>query len=587
MYRDILEIQKRMKQDKISAYLLLSSDQHNSEYVDDHYKTRNFLSGFEGSNGTMLITQDSSYLWTDGRYFLQAERELEKSKTKLMKMGVEGYPNIIEFIMKNLSQSDVLGFDGKCVPASLISKLEDIALNSEIDYVSEFWKDRPNRRETEIFKLTIEQSGRELSSKLEELRDRISKKGADSHVISALDDIAYLLNLRANDIEHTPVFFSFMVVDKNRASLFVKSSQLNQEVRNYLVENKIDIYEYDEFYDFIENNELGKVLVDLEKINFKTKFILSKKSELIVDVNPVQLMKCVKNEVEVQNMRIAHIKDGLAMTRFMIYLKDNHSNALTEISLEEKALEFRKLDVDYLDLSFSTISAYGANGANMHYTASRENEVEVKKGSLYLIDSGAHYRQGSTDITRTFAIGEIDHQMKVDYTRVLKSVIGLSTAVFLHGCMGTSLDVLSRIQLWKHGIDYRSGTGHGIGYLLGVHEGPNGFRWQIVPERRDNVVLEEGMITTVEPGVYRDHQYGIRLENMLVCRKHIKNEYGQFMNFENICMCPFDLDAILPELLNEEEKKYLNDYHREVYQKISPFLNDEEKSKLKHYTRGI
>ncbi len=589
MKKEITLLQEEMKKQDIDMYLLSSNDPHASEYVPDYFKARNFYSGFTGSNGDMVVTKDRAILWTDGRYFIQAERQIKSTGIELYKMGVEGYPSVEEFLTENIKKGMKLGLDSKLFSTNFIrglkNKLEGNIVSS--DLTSRFWDNRPAFPSSKAFALPIEISGKSVSDKLSDLREYMKKEGVKTHIITTLDEIAWLFNFRAHDIESTPVAYSYALIDMESAHLFISESKYN-DIKSHLDKNNITVHNYEDFEDYLKENKFETVVIDPDRLNFYLYSIISEKAEVKEDINHTLITKAVKNVVELENMKKTHLIDGIAVTKFMCWLKANYNNKkITEISAQEKLEDFRKKSDIFIEPSFSTISAYGPNGAMMHYSADKENETILEEGNLYLVDSGGHYMGGSTDITRTYALGSIPREMKVDFTRVLKAVIGLSTATFLEGCAGTSLDVLSRIELWKHHIDYRSGTGHGIGYMLGVHEPPNGFRWRLVKERFDSAILKPGMITTVEPGVYKENEYGIRLENMLVTVKDEKNEYGQFLKFENIALSPIDLDAILPEMLNEKEKEYLNNYHSEVYAKLSPYMDDKELEILKNYTREI
>ncbi len=590
MKKEILLLQEEMKKNNIDIYLLSSNDPHSSENVPDYFKIRNFYSGFTGSNGDMLITKDRAILWTDGRYFIQAERQMKSTGTELYKIGVEGYPSIEEFLINNLKKGMRLALDSKLFSTnfvrSLKNKLEGDVV-THLDLASKFWNNRPSFPSSKTFALPTEISGKSVSDKLSDLRDYMKKKDVKTHIMTTLDEIAWLFNFRAHDIESTPVAYSYALIDMESAHLFISESKYN-DIKSHFDKNNITIHKYEDFEDYLKENEFETVVIDPDRLNFYLYSIINEKAEVKEDINHTLITKAIKNEVELENMKKIHLIDGIAVTKFMCWLKSNYNNKkVTEISAQEKLEDFRKKSDIYIEPSFSTISAYGPNAAMMHYSADKENETVLEEGNLYLVDSGGHYMGGSTDITRTYALGSIPKNMKVDFTRVLKAVIGLSTATFLEGCTGVSLDVLSRIELWKHHIDYRSGTGHGIGYMLAVHEAPNGFRWRLVKERFDSAILKPGMITTVEPGIYKENEYGIRLENMLVTEKDEKNEYGQFLKFENIALSPLDLDAILPEMLSEEEKAYLNNYHAEVYKKLSPYMDDNELEILKNYTRKI
>lgn len=415
------------------------------------------------------------------------------------------------------------------------------------------------------------------------------EKQADVHILTSLCDIAWLFNIRSGDILHVPVVLSFAVITMEESIWFVHKEALNEEVQAYCRENQILIREYLEVYDYVENISVEKkVLLDKNIVNFRIFQSLKEEVPVIQDKNPTEWMKAVKNQTELSNIRKAHVKDGVAFTNFMYWLKTNiGKQEMTELTAASYLENCRRSQELFVDLSFETISAYGANGAMMHYSATEESDARLEPRGFLLVDSGGHYLEGSTDITRTIALGTLTREEKFYFTTVCRSNLNLAAAKFLYGCRGSNLDVLARGPLWNLGMDYKCGTGHGIGYLLNVHEAPNGFRWRIVPERSDSCVLEEGMVTTDEPGVYLEGKYGIRTENELICKKAEKNEYGQFMEFETITYAPIDLDAVLPEEMTKTEKKWLNDYHKMVYEKISPYLEPEVKEWLREYTREI
>ena len=417
----------------------------------------------------------------------------------------------------------------------------------------------------------------------------MKEKGAQVHLISSLYDIAWILNLRGNDISHVPVFLSFLMIEEDACTLFIHAETLTDEVRAYLADNDITVCAYDEIYDAAAKLAADKVmLMDEHTINYRIRMAFPEGLKVVDDLNPSERMKAIKNATELKNTRIAHLKDGVAVTKFMYWLKTHVGKEyITEYTAGKYLDSLRAEQENFLDLSFDNISAYGANAAMMHYSAKEETAAELKPEGFLLVDSGGHYYEGTTDITRTFVLGPLTDKQKLHFTTVCRSNLSLANAKFLYGCSGLNLDILSRGPLWEMGIDYKCGTGHGVGHILNVHEGPNGFRWRVVAERNDSGRLEEGMITTDEPGVYLEGEYGIRTENELICVKAEKNEYGQFMQFENITYAPIDLDGIDPDEMTCREKKMLNAYHKMVWEKISPYLNDDEREWLKEYTREI
>lgn len=588
-------LRAEMKKRQIDIYLIPTSDFHESEYVGDYFKARKFISGFSGSAGTAVVTGDRAGVWTDGRYFIQAEAELKDSGFTLYRMGQEGVPTIEEFLREHLPQGGVLGFDGRVVNCSQAQKYQKLAeqkggsLYVKEDLVDLIWTDRPQLPGEEVWILNDAYSGESLTSKLERIRAAMAEQGADHHLVSSLYDIAWIMNLRGNDIKHVPVFLSFLLIGPQETTLFIQDRALTPSVRVYLEEHQIRVCDYDQIYASLENLPAGaKILMDPKIINYRLRMTLSGEITVIEGDNPSEAMKAVKNETELANTRMAHLKDGLAMTRFMHWLKTNvGKTVMTEYSVGEHLNGLRKQQEHFLDLSFDNICAYGANAAMMHYSAKKDDCAQLKPEGMLLVDSGGHYLEGTTDITRTFILGPVTDEMKLHFTTVAKANLALANAKFLYGCRGINLDILCRGPLWQMGIDYQCGTGHGVGHILNVHEGPNGFRWKIVPERKDSGCLEAGMITTDEPGVYLEGKYGIRTENELICVKAEKNEYGQFLKFENITYCPIDLDGIDAEELSRSEKKQLNDYHKMVYEKLAPLMTEEERIWLKEYTRAI
>ncbi len=583
-----------MKEQNIDMYIIPSADFHQSEYVGEFFKSRAFMSGFTGSVGTLVVTLDGAGLWVDGRYHLQAENELKGSTIDLFKEGLAETQKMQDYISDKLPEGGVLGFDGRVVSAkegdgyAELAKGKNAKVNADHDLIAAVWTDRPELPTDKAFMLNDDLAGENTNSKLARVREKMAEKNADLNIVGMLDDIAWLYNIRGNDVAYNPVVLAYTIVEKDGAKLFVDESKLTDEIKAALAKENVAVLPYNDIYEYVKTLGSARVLIDAKRVNFSMMNNIDKKAEIIDGINPTLFMKAIKNEVELENNRQAHIKDGVAVTKFMKYLKENATKGtMTELSAEKTIENFRKEQEGFIQPSFHSISAFGANAAMMHYSPSETNNAKIEEGQLYLIDSGGQYYGGTTDITRTYAVGQVSDALKRDFTLVVKGMVTLSMAKFLYGCRGYNLDILARGAVWKYGIDYLCGTGHGIGYMLNVHEAPNGFRWRVVPERFDSEVLEAGMITTNEPGVYIDGSHGIRLENELVARNLEKNMYGQFMDFEVITFTPIDLDALLPELLNSDERDYLNAYHAEVYSKIAPHLNDEEKEWLKGYTRSI
>lgn len=591
----IENIRDLMKEKNIYAYIVPSSDYHQSEYVGDYFKSREFMSGFTGSAGTLIISMDEAGLWTDGRYFIQAENELKDSGIKLFKMGEEGVPTIEEYLLEKLPKNSTLGFDGRVMSVkegqSLANKLAFKGINIEYKYdlVNDIWEDRCSLPTEKAFLLGTEYSGESFSDKLSRIRAVMKEKKATTHILASLDDIAWLFNIRGRDVKSNPVVLSYAVITIDSVYLFIDKNKIGKDIRAELSKENVQIKGYEEVYEFIKNiDENEVVLIDTSKVNYAIYNNIPSNVQKIEERNPSILFKSIKNEIELKNIRNSHIKDGVAFTKFMYWLKNNIGKIeITEISATQKLEAFRREQDKFIEPSFSTIAAYKDHAAMMHYSATEESNYKLEPRDLFLVDSGGQYFDGTTDITRTIALGPIPENVRKDFTNVVRGMIRLSKAKFLYGCRGYNLDILARGPLWEEGIDYKCGTGHGIGFVLNVHEGPNGFRWKVREDIDDSCILEEGMVTTNEPGVYVENSHGIRIENEIVVRKAEKNEYGQFMDFEVITFAPIDLDAIDESLILKDEKVYLNNYHKQVYDKISPYLNEEEKQWLKTYTREI
>lgn len=582
-----------MAQRGIDAYVIPTSDFHESEYVGDYFKARRYMSGFTGSAGTLVVTAKEACLWTDGRYFIQAANQLKDTTVTLMKIGEEGTPLMEDYLYGAIPAGGKLGFDGRVLTAaqgrSFMEKLSDkqASLSTGEDLVGLIWEDRPPMSAEPAFLLEEKYAGKSVSQKLCELRSAMKENGCTVHVITTLDDIAWLLNIRGNDVECNPVVLSYVVITMEKAHFFVNPACLKDEIREKLSADGVQIHPYDEILSFVKHLPADEtVLLDPQKVNYAIDASIQGKK--VEKANPTQLAKAIKNPVELKNIRSAHVKDGIAFTKFMYWLKTNVGKIpMTEISAAEYLLARRAEQEGFIEPSFGTISAYKANAAMMHYSATEESNAVLKPEGMLLVDSGGQYYEGTTDITRTMVLGPISEEQKLHFTTVLRSNLRLANARFLHGCTGLNLDILARGPIWDLDLDYKCGTGHGIGYLLNVHEAPNGFRWRIVAERRDSAVLEEGMVTTDEPGIYIEGSHGIRTENELICRKGVKNGDGQFMYFEPVTYAPIDLDGIEPRYLTQKERQTLNDYHAMVYSRLFDGLTAEERDWLKEYTRSI
>lgn len=582
-----------MKREGIDYYYIPTADFHESEYVVEYFKARKFITGFTGSAGVAVIGQEEAWLWTDGRYFIQAASQIEGSGFGLMKMGQEGVPTVMQYLGEKLQEGQCIGFDARVVNTNDAKEFAKIAakkhgsLKTDKDLLDEVWTDRPALVHQPADVLKDEFNGEATASKLARVREQMEKEEAQYHIISTLDDIAWILNVRGNDIPHVPVVLSFLVIGKEDAMWFVEENALSDAVKEMAAECGITIRPYEDVYAYAATiPENSTVLLDKRKVNYRITNALSETVHIVSKANPSQLMKSIKNEIELENTRKAHLLDGIAVTKFMYWLKKNVGKIpMDEVSVSDYLQSLREQMEGYRDISFDTIAGYNANAAMMHYKAEPDTAAKLEPQGMLLVDSGGHYDTGTTDITRTFVLGPISDIQKKHFTMVVKSNLNLANVKFLYGCNGISLDVICREPIWKENLDYQCGTGHGVGYLLNVHEGPNSFRWQYRPGF-DNP-FEAGMITTDEPGIYLQDQYGIRTENELICVKGEKNQYGQFMGFENITYVPIDLDGIDKQHLNAEDVKQLNDYHKMVYEKISPYMTPEENEWLKEYTREI
>lgn len=587
-------LRAEMQQRGVDAYYVPTADFHLSEYVNSYFKAREYLSGFTGSAGTLVVTMNEAALWVDGRYFIQAEEQLKGSPIRLMKMGEEGVPTVFEYLA-SLPEGSVLGMDGRTVSAHAamyMEKLLDakgITIEEDMDLVGEIWQDRPALPIAPVYVVGVDSVGVSAADKLSDIRRVLEEKDADAHVLSTLDDIAWLFNLRGGDVECNPVFLSYAVIERDAAYLFTNGDRIHSCVKEYIRQLGVTILPYNDIYSFASRYDEGDtVLLCSGLVNYALYKKFSEKAIIVDEINPEQLKKAIKNPTEVENMRKAHIKDGLAVTRFMRYVKQTvGKEPMTELSAAAKLDSLRYATSGNLGLSFPTISAYGPHAALPHYAPTKESDLTVEPHGFLLVDSGGQYYEGTTDITRTIAVGPLTDDEKKHFALVLRSMLRLANVRFLYGCRGINMDVLARGPLWDEGLDYKHGTGHGVGYLLNVHEGPNNFRWKAMGERMDSCVYEEGMITSDEPGIYIEGSHGIRTENLIVCRKGEKNEYGQFMYFETLTCAPIDLDAIDASLLNDEDKRMLNEYHRFVYSTLAPLMQEDEREWLKEYTRAI
>ncbi|MDO4475462.1 MAG: aminopeptidase P family protein [Lachnospiraceae bacterium] len=630
-------LRQRMAEVGVDAYFVATDDFHGSEYVGDFFKCREFITGFTGSAGEALILKDAAYLWTDGRYFIQAERELKGSPFVLMRSGTPGVLSVTEMVAGVLQQGQTLAFDGRTVTESrsrLFKKALEksgVCLRTDVDLVGEVWPDRPAMSCEKLWFLEEEWCGQSRAEKLERVRRCMKEKGAQALVMASLDDIAWTLNIRGNDIACNPVVLSYLILEEEKATLFVQEDavagnaadmlngnagsrmkeleiesgsdrgciparneteqgeQRNAETaRERLGRDGVEIRPYGEIGAALRQLKAGRVWLDPGSVSSFLFSQLPESAERLEEENPTRLMKAVKNETEVEHMRQAHIRDGVAVTKFIYWLKTHvGKEEITEISAAEKLEEFRSQGENYLGPSFDTIAGYAEHGAIVHYSATPETDAALKAEHMLLVDSGGQYLEGTTDITRTIVLGPINRKEKEYFTRVLRGTLKLAAAVFAEGCSGVNFDYLARGPLWEIGEDFRHGTGHGIGYCLNVHEGPNSFHFRAGVRKDCLTVFQPGMITSDEPGYYCEGEFGIRHENLIVCVKDQKTEYGQFLRFEHLTMVPFDLEGIDPALMSERERQLLNDYHAQVYEKIGPYLEEEERAWLREATAGI
>lgn len=594
------QLRARMKELGIDAYLIPTADFHESEYVGEFFKCRHFLTGFNGTAGTAVITMDKAGLWTDGRYFVQAEEQLSGSEIKLYRMGEPEFPTLDEFLEKELPVDGCLGFDGRVVNSELgyglqnLLQEKNVTINCSKDLVGEIWTSRPAMSCEPIWSLDVKYAGKSTVEKLSDLRDAMKRNKAQIHLMTALDEIAWLFNLRGNDIVNNPVFLSYALITQDEAYLYVQKeaikedTKMGKEVCAALAEAKVQVKEYAEFLQDVAALKNEKILLERKKASFAVCESIDASCRIIDEMNPCATMKAVKNATEIENMRKAHLKDGIAVTKFMYWLKHTIGTCdMTEMTAAHKIEELRAEQGNYIEPSFVTIAAYKENAAMCHYHPSDEVCKKLKPEGLLLVDSGGQYLEGTTDITRTYALGPLTEKEKEYYTIVAAAMLKVSTMKFLHGCRGINLDYTIREAFWKRGLDFAHGTGHGVGYLSNVHERPNGLRWKVVPERQDSAVIESGMICSDEPGLYFAGDFGTRTENLILCVEDEKNEYGQFLKFEFLTKAPIDLEALDTRFMDDADIERLNTYHKDVYETISPYMNDEEKEWLKHVTREI
>ena len=579
----LARLRREMAQRGMDGYVVVTDDFHGSEYVGDYFKARAYLSGFTGSAGTLVVLQDRAALWTDGRYFLQAAEQLTGSTIELMRMGQPGVPAIGAFLAQHLPEGGVLGFDGRTVSSSFAGTLEKALEAKHIrfaggeDLVDAVWPDRPALSDRPVWELTG--CGLSREEKLAKLREKMAAEDAAYLLLTSLTEIAWARNLRGGDVACTPVFLSFLLIGREDAQLCIQPQTVPADIVEKLTACGVTLRPYGAIYDLLRALPAGtRVMADSATANYRIMESLSH-AEVLDQPSPAVLMKACKTQEETDGFRAAHIKDGAALCRFLYWLKTRiGEEPMTELSAAARLAAFRAEQPDFLDLSFDTIAGYGLHGAIVHYDPTPETDVPLHPEGLLLVDSGAHYRQGTTDVTRTIALGPVTQEEKRMFTLVLKGHLALAAARFPHGATGENLDVLARLPLWEQGLDYNHGTGHGVGFILSVHEGPQSFRWHSTDGRR--IPLEEGMVISNEPGYYEAGKFGIRHENLVLVRAGETTDYGQFMYLEPLTMAPFDRDAIDVSLLTEAELAQLNGYHRLVYDTVAPLLPAEEQAWL-------
>lgn len=582
---------REMNRAGVQAYIIPSSDPHMGEYTPEHWKARQYFSGFTGSAGTLVVTPVRSGLWTDGRYFIQAARELLESGIELFRMGVEGVPTVEEFLMKTLAPGDCVGFDGRMLSSAKVKSMQDKFVNKKlsvksVDLISGLWQDRPPMPNTEIFLHERKFAGLSCQEKLVLLREKLRERHADGQIISRLDCVAWLMNLRASDIEYNPLAVAYAAVFSDEAFLFTELSRVPEAVRSSLSENGVTLLPYGGLSDFLRDLKGNKtLLIEPDGTSYALLRCLDENAELevIFGDDIITGLKGIKNPIETENIRRAMLYDGCALVKFRVALDARLAagETVTECDVCDMLREFRAEQPNNRGESFATIAAYRENAAMMHYSPKQGACSALKQSGFLLVDSGGQYPEGTTDITRTFVLGPVSNEERERYTLVLKSHIALATALFLEGSTGGNLDILCREPLWAHGIDYRCGTGHGVGMFSSVHEGPQNIR------PKNDTVFRPGMTITNEPGVYEEGKYGIRTENMMLVTEAFSNGYGRFLKFETLTLFPIDTDAVQPKLLTPAETCWLNDYHRTVYEKLSPLLSGGELEWLRKHTRSI
>ena len=586
----LIELRRIMDRENIAAYIISGTDPHNSEYLPAPWQQRKWISGFTGSYGTVVVTKNEAGLWTDTRYFIQAEKELAGSGIKLHKLRVPDAVDYPQWLVEVLESGTKVGIDGFCMSVSDVRNLKNalspknITIQEQIDLLGEMWFDRPALPVEKIIRLDTKYVGESAGERIGKIREFICDNHGDAMLFSCLDEIAWLYNIRCNDIAYNPVAISYAIVEKDKAHLFIKLDKISQEIEQQLAEDGIELHDYHHLFLFLDaQNKENTYFVDTNTCNYAVFNHLAKKFEVHEIESPIPLLKAVKNTTELEGFRLACRKDGVALSIFYYWLENRLSQQpVTELEAAEQLTWFRSQDKEYVSDSFGCISAYGPNAALPHYSATPEQQSEIHPKGLYLVDSGAQYMHGTTDITRTMPLGELTELEKEDYTLVLKGMIDLSMLYFPKGSKGCNIDIVARLPLYMNLRNFGHGTGHGVGYFLNVHEGPQSIR----PDLKNQEMLP-GMVTSNEPGLYREGLHGIRHENLIVCQPKAVNEFGEFYQFETITLCYFDTSALLIQLLNQKEIDWLNAYNERVYQEVSPYLEERERIWLRNKTKAI
>lgn len=581
------QLRSLMKDRKIDAYIVATSDPHQSEYLADYYKTREFISGFTGSAGTAVITLKEARLWTDSRYFIQAQKELASSEFELMKMGVEGYPTIIEYLDENIAEFGKIGFDGQCYSVTSYKDLSENmgsrVLVSDLDYISQIWTDRPELPKDKIWIHDDKYSGLNLKEKLSILREKMAENNCDYTFIGAPEDICYLLNIRGNDVDYNPVVLSYMLISEEKACLCIDDDKIDGSVREYLENNDISVYSYEYIYTLLKNIPgKNRIYLDPSRTNVAIYDAINSNVKISQGINLTTYMKAVKTDTEIENIKKAYILDGVSLVKFFNWLEVGaKTGSLNELVASNKLHDLRSENESFIEDSFETIAGYKENAAIVHYAPSKTGSKTIRDEGMILVDSGGHYKEGTTDITRTLALGSLREDEKIDYTLVLKSFLSLFLAKFKNKTKGNRLDMIAKYPLWKAGKDFFHGTGHGVGFVLTVHEGP-----QAISERNEEEFVEN-MTTSIEPGLYIENSHGIRIENEAYVKKAFDNEFGHFLEFETLTYVPLDTRPIKTEMLTSEEIDWVNDYNRKCYELLSPFLEGNDLEYLKESCKEI